>query len=188
MPHDAEAPSLAELAFENAPVGIVMTRSRVIHACNPAFSGMFGYAREELIGQSFAMLYPSFEEFVRIGPVGIEPLRLVNRYSDERIMARKDGSLFWCRVRGRTLTPDEPLAHAVWSMADLSEQRPVKDLTTRERQIAMHLGEGRTSKEIARLLTLSPRTVDAYRARLLRKFRANNVAELLTYLAGVPAS
>ena len=39
-------------------------------------------------------------------------------------------------------------------------------LSARERQIVMHLGEGRTSKEIARMLTISPRTVEAYRARL----------------------
>lgn len=177
---------MAEMAFENAPVGIVMTQHRVIRSCNRAFSDMFGYSRGELVDQSFAKLYPSFDEFVRIGPVGVEPLRLANRYSDERIMARKDGSLFWCRVRGRTLTPHDPLAHAVWSFADLSELRPMQALTTRERQIVMHLGEGRTSKDIARLLTISPRTVEAYRARLLKKFSASNVAELLSHLGGMP--
>lgn len=177
---------MAEMAFEHAPVGIVMTENRVIRACNRAFADMFGYPREELVDHSFAKLYPSFEEFLRIGPVGVEPLRIANRYSDERIMARKDGSLFWCRVRGRTLTPQEPLAHAVWSIADLSDSRPITSMTTRERQIVMHLGEGRTSKDIARLLTISPRTVEAYRARLLKKFSASNVAELLSHLGGMP--
>ncbi|MBO6900399.1 MAG: helix-turn-helix transcriptional regulator [Rhizobiaceae bacterium] len=102
-------------------------------------------------------------------------------------MARKDGSLFWCRVRGHTLTPDDdPLREAVWSFADLSDYRPVGQLTTRERQIVMHLGEGRTSKEIARTLSISPRTVEAYRARLLKKYGAGNVAELLSHLSTMP--
>ena len=74
----------------------------------------------------------------------------------------------------------------MWSFADLSEQRPVSALTTRERQIVMHLGEGRTSKEIARTLSISPRTVEAYRARLMKKHRASNVAELLAHLSGMP--
>jgi PAS domain S-box-containing protein len=179
--------SLHELAFEWAPIGIVLTESRVIRACNPAFAEMFGYAREELVDQSFAMLYPSLEEFVRIRDVGVEPLRRHNRYSDERIMARRDGSLFWCRVRGRSLTPDDdPLRRAVWSFADLSDSRGVLQLSTRERQIVMHLGEGRTSKEIARMLSVSPRTVEAYRARLLRKCGAANVAELLSHLSTMP--
>ena len=178
---------LDDLAYEFAPVGIVLTESRVIRTCNPAFAAMFGYDREELVDASFAILYPSFEEFVRIRNVGVEPLRKTNRYSDERIMARKDGSLFWCRVRGHSLTrDDDPLGRAVWSFADLSDSRTVQALTTRERQIVMHLGEGRTSKEIARTLDISPRTVEAYRARLLKKCRASNVAELLSHLSTMP--
>ena len=180
-------PDYEHLAYEHAPVGIVVTEMRVIKACNPAFAAMFGYDRSELVDESFAKLYPSFAEFVAIRNVGVEPLKRSNRYSDERIMARKDGSLFWCRVRGHSLTrDDDPLRKAVWSFADLSEQRPVSALTTRERQIVMHLGEGRTSKEIARTLSISPRTVEAYRARLMKKHRASNVAELLAHLSGMP--
>lgn len=176
------------LAFENAPIGIVLTENRVIRACNPAFADMFRFAREELIDQSFAMLYPSLDEFVCIRDVGVEPLKRFNKYSDERIMARKDGSLFWCRVRGHTLTPDDdPLLRAVWSFADLSDSRPVAGLTRRERQIVMHLAEGRTSKEIARVLGISPRTVETYRAHLLKKFRATNAADLLSHISGIPA-
>ena len=102
-------------------------------------------------------------------------------------MARKNGSLFWCRVRGHSLTPDDdPLRRAVWSFADLSETRNVLHLSGRERQIVMHLGEGRTSKEIARTLDISPRTVESYRARLLKKYNAHNVAELLSHLSSMP--
>ncbi|MGE0502690.1 MAG: PAS domain S-box protein [Rhizobiaceae bacterium] len=180
-------PDLHEIIFHSAPVGLVLTEDRVIRACNPAFAEIFGYERSELIDRSFAVLYPSHEEFVRIRNVGVEPLKKTNRYSDERIMARKGGQLFWCRVRGRSLTrEDDPLRRAVWSIADLSDSRPILGLSARERQIVMHLGEGRTSKDIARLLAISPRTVEAYRARLLKKCSAANVAELLAHLGGMP--
>jgi PAS domain S-box-containing protein len=184
---DAEEKELSLIAYEHAPIGIVMTENRIIRACNPAFASIFGYQRAELVGASFAILYPSIEEFVKIRDVGKEPLKRYNKYSDERIMARKNGSLFWCRVRGHTLTPDDdPLRKAVWSIADLSDHKPVASLTTRERQIVMHLGEGRTSKEIARTLDISPRTVEAYRARLMKKYGAVNVAELLSHLSSMP--
>lgn len=124
---------------------------------------------------------------MQIRDVGVEPLRRENRYTDERIMARKDGSLFWCRVRGHSLTPvEDTLRRAIWSFADLSVSRQVLALSTRERQIVMHLGEGRTSKEIARTLAISPRSVEFYRARLLKKFNASNVAELLSHLSTMP--
>lgn len=181
-------PDLIDLAFENAPIGLVVTESRVIKGCNPSFAEMFGYGRDELIEQSFAILYPSVQEFDSIRDVGVEPLKRDNRYSDERIMARKNKSLFWCRVRGHSLTrDDDPLRRAVWSFADLSESRAVVSLSPRERQIVMHLGEGRTSKEIARILNVSPRTIESYRARLLKKCNVHNVAELLARLSSMPS-
>ena len=175
------------LAWEHAPVGIVMTENRIIRTCNPAFAEMFGFTVDQLRDQSFVILYPSYEEFVRIRDVGVRPLREENRYSDERIMSRSDGSLFWVRVRGVTLTREgDPLMKAVWSFADLSHERPVTQLSVRERQVVMYLGEGRTSKEIARIIGISPRTVEACRARLLKKFESSNVAELLGKLGGMP--
>lgn len=179
---------LDRLAYEMSPVGLVLTENRIIRACNPEFARMFGFERKALIDQSFAILYPSFEEFVRIRNVGVEPLRKTGAYSDERVMARADGSLFWCRVRGRTLTTEgDPLAKAVWSLADLSLVRPMTQLSTRERQIMMHLIDGRTSKEIAKILDISPRTVETYRARLLSKFGATNVVDLMTRVGSMPA-
>lgn len=176
--------AFCELAFMEAPIGLVVTQSRVIRHCNYEFAQMFGYEPEELIQQSFVILYPSDEEFIKIRDKGVQDLRTHNRYWDERIMARKDGSLFWCRVRGRSFTPEEPLKRAVWSMADISDIRPYQPLTTRERQIVMMLGEGQTSKEIARLLKLSYRTIEVYRSRLLKKFGASNSTELLSCVTG----
>jgi PAS domain S-box-containing protein len=168
--------SFAELAYTYAPIGLVVTEMRVIRDCNITFADMFGYTRDELRDQMFSILYPSDEEFVNIRDRGVEKLRETNTYWDERIMARKDGTLFWCRVRGHSFTPDDPLARAVWSFADLSAERPYSQLTRREREILSHLSKGLTSKEIALELDISHRTVEVYRAKLLRKFNVNNTS------------
>ncbi|MCX7565097.1 LuxR C-terminal-related transcriptional regulator [Sulfitobacter sp. F26169L] len=175
----------AELAFAYAPIGLVVTENRVICECNKAFAQMFGYAPADLRGQSFAILYPSDAEFVNIRDRGVSKLREFNSYWDERIMARRDGSLFWCRVRGHSFTPDTPLARAVWSFADLSSERPYSPLTRREREILSHLSEGLTSKEIALQLDISHRTVEVYRAKLLRKFKVNNTGGLFHSIGGI---
>lgn len=176
---------LAELAFTHAPVGLVVTENRVIRACNLSFAAMFGYGCAELRDRSFAILYPSQEEFVNIRSRGIDALRHSGEYWDERVMMRCGGALFWCRVRGHTFTPDEPLARAVWSFADLSETRPYQPLTRREREVFSLLGEGKTSKEIARILELSYRTVEVHRARLLKKFGVSNTAGLFQSLGDI---
>ncbi len=89
------------LAFDLAPVGLIVSRERVIQCCNVALSGMFGYAHGELKGQSLKLLYPTPAEFETIGARGVPIMREMGIYSDERIMKRKDDSLFWCHVSGR---------------------------------------------------------------------------------------
>ncbi|NUH65695.1 PAS domain S-box protein [Sulfitobacter sp. S0837] len=175
----------AELAFIHAPIGLVVTQNRLIRDCNNAFAQMFGYTREDLRDQLFSMLYPSDEEFKNIRDRGVNQLRETNTYWDERIMARQDGSLFWCRVRGHSFTPDSPLERAVWSFADLSSERPYLPLTRREREILSHLAEGLTSKEIAINLDISHRTVEVYRAKLLKKFGVSNTSGLFHSLGGI---
>lgn len=177
--------TFSELGYLHAPIGLVVTENRVIRDCNYAFANMFLYDREDLSGRLFAILYPSDEEFANIKDRGVQTLRETNTYWDERIMARKDGSLFWCRVRGHSFTPDQPLMRAVWSFADLSEVRPYLQLTRREREIISFIVDGLTSKEIAKKLNLSHRTVEAYRGKLLRKIGVGNTGGLLQSLGGL---
>lgn len=182
-----ESGDFAGIAFDFAPIGLVLTEDRVIRDCNLSFADMFGYTRSELQDQTFSMLYPSRDEFVNIRDRGVERLRETNRYWDERVMAKKDGTLFWCRVRGHSFTPEEPLRRAVWSFADLSEIRPYRELTRREREIVSFLADGLTSKEIALKLDLSHRTIEVYRAKLLKKFGAANTSALFQSMGDIDA-
>jgi FixJ family two-component response regulator len=56
-------------------------------------------------------------------------------------------------------------------------------LTEREREVLDHLQAGRTSKEIASALAISPRTAEAHRRNLLRKLEIGTVKELMLRLA-----
>ncbi len=51
-------------------------------------------------------------------------------------------------------------------------------LSNREIQVLRHLALGQTAKEIAEAYRLSPKTVDTYRQRLLKKLNLRNNAEL----------
>lgn len=172
------------LAFEHAPIGIVLTEDRVIRSCNQEFARMFGYESAALIGRSFRILYGSQAEFDQIRDVGIAALQSTGKYSDERLMPRRDGSLFWCRVRVHSFSVQNPLERAILTFADISDVRPAIPLTVRERQVIEHLARGLTAKETGRVLSISPRTVEEHRARLLVKFDAKNATELLARLAG----
>ena len=174
-------------AFDLAPVGLCLSRHRRIVVCNQALCDMFAAPREALIGASFQVLYPSADEYERLGARMAPILNTRGRYADDRIMKRADGDLFWCHVMGRALNRDSPHEAGIWSFEDLSAQRPVKaELTPREREVAARLLDGLTSKEIGKTLAISHRTVEIYRARLMRKYKANTTADLVHKLmAGV---
>lgn len=175
------------LAFDKAPVGLVLTEERMIRACNDTFCQMVGYAKTALLEQSFRMFYQNDGEFSQIRNIGLTHLMEKGSYSDERLVRHKDGSQFWCRFRAITLTPDQPLARTILSYAHIPDQMPNTSLTRRERQVVGLLSQGMTSKEIARKLSLSPRTIEDYRTTLRKKFGAKNTNELLAQLMRLEA-
>jgi PAS domain S-box-containing protein len=93
------------LSFLHPPVGILFAQNREICDANLRLAEMFGWPRERLIGQSLAGLYPSIVEFDRIGDKLTDLLRVSGHYADERIMKRRNGDLFWCRVEAARYSP-----------------------------------------------------------------------------------
>lgn len=176
----------ADIGFIHAPTGLVILENRIIRKANARFAEVFGGVPESYADTPLSELYPSREDYERIGARGLAAMRETGRYSDERIMRRRNGTLFWCRARGQSLTPDDPFRRGVWSFADLSDERPVVELTQREREVAIFTCRGLTSKEIGRELGLSYRTIEVYRARLQDKFGARKLAELVAKLSGMP--
>jgi PAS domain S-box-containing protein len=173
-----------QLAFDLAPIGMVVSRERIILDCNQHLCEMFGASREQLLGQSFRVLYPSADEYERIGERITPIMNAKGHYADDRIMRRVDGRFkgetFWCHVTGRAFDRAAPHAAGIWSFEDLSARRSVHaSLTPREREVAAQIMQGHTAKEIGRTLAISHRTVEIYRARLMRKVGAASTADLV---------
>jgi DNA-binding NarL/FixJ family response regulator len=54
-------------------------------------------------------------------------------------------------------------------------------LSKREQDVLRHIADGMTTKEIARLLSVSPKTVDTHRQHLMGKLDIHSIAELTKY-------
>ncbi|HEV2597838.1 PAS and helix-turn-helix domain-containing protein [Sphingopyxis sp.] len=180
---------LSALAFEQSPVATIYTEQRIIRRANAAFAEMFELPRGSIEGLSTELFYPSHDDSERVAGSAYRSLGKTGLHSDERTMQRQSGALFWCAVSGRSLSPDDPFAQCVWCFQDMSLHWNLSELRPRDREVAILICEGRTAKEVARLLDLSPRTVETYLARIKHKLAVRNVAELgmrLRPAAGVP--
>lgn len=78
------------------------------------------------------------------------------------------------------------LSRALESLERRSEVRtgrvsPLDSLSARERQVLQLVVEGRSSTEIARMIHLSPKSVDTYRSRLMKKLGVADVTALVKF-------
>jgi DNA-binding NarL/FixJ family response regulator len=64
----------------------------------------------------------------------------------------------------------------------LGKIQPAKDcLTPREREVLQLIAEGKTTKEIARLLGIGPKTGETHRTRIMSKLGIHEIAGLVRY-------
>jgi DNA-binding NarL/FixJ family response regulator len=71
-------------------------------------------------------------------------------------------------------------------VADLDRDRPAASdlwarLTVREREVLQLLAEGKSNKEVASDLRISPKTVETHRARIMSKLDVHSVGGLVRY-------
>lgn len=61
------------------------------------------------------------------------------------------------------------------------QQHPYKVLSVREREVLRFLALGHTNSEIANTLSLSPKTIDTYRSRIMNKLNIHKKSDLVNY-------
>ena len=83
----------------------------------------------------------------------------------------------------RFLSPklSERLIDAFIQTADNTALDPYETLTDREREVLQMVSEGLTTPEMARRLSISPRTAELHRSRMMNKLGIRNQTDLIRY-------
>ncbi len=81
----------------------------------------------------------------------------------------------------RYITDEATEALALRIAKGARAKTPLDSLSMRELQVLRRLGMGHTNREIASAYNISIKTVDTYRARLLKKLDLRNNAELIRF-------
>jgi FixJ family two-component response regulator len=66
----------------------------------------------------------------------------------------------------------------------LTEIKGAELLTPREREVLARIIAGASNKEAGRMLSISPRTIEVHRARIMDKLGAKNAADLVRIVLG----
>ena len=126
-----------EAILQNASIGIAMTRDRVFQLANPKFAQMFGWDGHSLVGQPGAVVWPSDEAYAALSSEVGEALARGDPIDVERVMARRDGSTFVCRLLARAVDPTHPSKGAtIWIADDVTERRAVEQALAQARDDA----------------------------------------------------
>lgn len=84
-------------------------------------------------------------------------------------------------MKGGVYLAPEVSANRLFLQPSLETDDPIGQLSSREYQVFTMLVDGVRAKEIAARLDLSPKTVDTYRASLMRKLDIHDVAGLVKF-------
>ena len=120
-----------EALLGNLSIGIAFTRERRFFLCNSKFAEMFGYGRDELIGQPGELVYPSRESYAALGQIAVPILSVGKQLDLEWEMRRKDGSTFLCRLIAKAIDAANTQHGTVWIVEDITGRRRQADEVAR---------------------------------------------------------
>ncbi len=173
------------LLSELAATALALTRGRNLLRCNRSFEVLFGYGPGELLGCSLLPLYPSYGDYIAWGRASYQQIESQGSCRDERLMRRRDGSLFWCEVSGQAADPSRLYEGCVWTLTDLSEDKEREQRQdTLEQQLTRLEAELQQARAQAQA-ACRDREAAAYRHRqeLARAARLNTMGEMAGALA-----
>lgn len=84
-------------------------------------------------------------------------------------------------MQGRSYVTPLITAGLVGSLQQSDEQKPAHELTARQREVLQLLAEGRSMKEVASVLNVTPRTVAFHKYRMMEQLKVKSTAELVRY-------
>ncbi|MBX2977568.1 MAG: PAS domain S-box protein, partial [Ignavibacteriaceae bacterium] len=109
--------------FRVAPVGIGVVVERVLVEVNLLITEMTGYTKEEIIGKSARMLYPSQEEFDLVGEKKYKQIKAKGTGVIETKWKKKNGELIEILLASTPLDRDDLLRGVIFTALDITDRK-----------------------------------------------------------------
>lgn len=116
-----------QMIFDNAAVGILFARDRVVQRCNRRLAEIFGYQPEELAGRSTRVFYLSEEDYRSVGATALPAVLSGGTHVGEARVRRRDGHAFWVRATGRRIANQTDSIDVIWIFEDVTERHQAEE-------------------------------------------------------------
>ena len=111
-----------ELMFNLSEVGIAYLRGGRLERANQALAAMTGYAPAELRGLEHVELFEDRAAYLEYRRIEDQVLRQQGRFTTERRLRRRDGTVLWVQVSKRAVDESDPEAGAICSYVNVDER------------------------------------------------------------------
>jgi PAS domain S-box-containing protein len=122
-----ESEAMLKSIFRAAPTGIGLVSNRVILAVNDRICEMVDRSREELLGQSARVLYPTDEDFEYVGREKYAQIRERGTGTVETRWQRRDGAIMDVLLSSTPFDPDNLAAGITFTALDITERKRVEE-------------------------------------------------------------
>lgn len=102
-------------------VGLSYAVNRKIIWANEAMEELFGYSKDEYRHKDTRMLYPSDDEYRRVGKIVFDKIKNKEVVKLNATFIRKDGSLFYGRYKINYIEPENPEKGVIASIIDITD-------------------------------------------------------------------
>ncbi len=114
---------LQSVILGNSTVGIALVCDRVFEWVNSKMAELYDIPVDKFQGASTRIVYPDDEAYQKLTNEAYSMIAQGKEAVFETRMCKRDGSLFWCRVKGKALNPSRLEEGTVWTSEDISEQK-----------------------------------------------------------------
>ncbi len=122
-----ESRARIESIFRSSPVGIGVVVNRMIKEANERLCEITGYSREELLGKSALMLYPTDEEYERVGWVKYSMIGERGAGYVETRWQRKDGSVIDILLSSAPIVSGDLSGEITFTALDITDRKRAEE-------------------------------------------------------------
>jgi PAS domain S-box-containing protein len=127
--------------FRVSPVGIGLVVDRILIEVNDTICNLLGYTRNELIGKSALMLYPSKEDFDYVGKEKYEQIVEKGIGSVETKFRCKDGKVLNVILSSAPLDRNDFSKGVTFTVLDITEQKKIEEALIVSQQLFENLAQ-----------------------------------------------